>query len=344
MVNQQIAGTDFTQPQEIVTYMGAMQAQEYAAARWAVGLRLPSITDAEVENALDNGSILRTHVLRPTWHLVAPADIRWMLRLTAPRVHAANAYSYRQQGLDAKIFKRSTDAIAKALEGGKHLTRTELVAVLEHVKIPASSIKLACIMMYAELERVICSGPRAGKQFTYALIDERAPMPEDKFDRPEAIAALALRYFESRWPATAKDFTWWSGLTATDVKEGIAMLPPDFKTKLIDGQEFILKDADAPTLMLRNTTFLLPNFDEYGISYKDRSIIKSGEDTHHLITKNGGSVPSLVINGQIAGTWKTSTKKGIITVETATYQPLTKTKQHAVEHAVKRYCDFVNNR
>lgn len=341
LINQHIAQPREKTPQQVVAYMGAMQAQDYTACKWAVGLRQPGCKEAEIEQAINNGQILRTHILRPTWHLVAPADIRWMQQLTAPRVHAANAYVYRSEGLDAKIFKRSNDLIARILEGSNYLTRNEIAERLEKGKIPATGIRLACLMMYAELECIICNGPKIGKQFTYALLDERVPTTKEKLGYEEALAKLTERYFTSRWPATVKDFAWWSGLTQAEAKKGIAMLPDDFETRIIGDEEFFIKDTPPVKLSPANSSFLMPAFDEYGISYRDRSLIKSGEDTHHIITANGGSVSSIIINGEIAGKWKTVIKKNTTTVETELYRTLPKTKQHALAHAVKRYCSFI---
>jgi hypothetical protein len=121
LFNQQIAETHFTKPEEIVTWLGAMQAQEYAMSKWSIGMRIPSLKDADVEKAFNEGAILRTHVLRPTWHFVTPADIRWILALSAPRVHVFNAFAYRYAGLNKKIFKKCNDVLAKSLQGGKFL-------------------------------------------------------------------------------------------------------------------------------------------------------------------------------------------------------------------------------
>ena len=188
----------------------------------------------DVEQAFNDGQILRTHVLRPTWHFVAPEDIRWLLALSAPRIHAANAYYYRQAGLDAKTFAKSCAMIHRALEGGKTLTRAELAVHLKRAKVPADGLKLAYLMMHAELEGVICSGPRRGKQFTYALLDERVPATKPK-TRDEALAELARRYFASHGPATVRDFAWWSGLTVKDAQQAIDSVRPRLESSTIGG-------------------------------------------------------------------------------------------------------------
>src|SRR5262249_52761007 len=150
--------------------------QDYAGAKWALGMRLRRATDNDIEHAYADGSILRTHLLRPTWHFVTPHDIRWMLALTAPRVHAVNAYMYRKLDLDGAIFKRSNAALAKALRGGHTRTRDELRRVLQRAGIAVDAeLRMSYLMMRAELDGIVCSGPRRGKQFTYTLLDERAP-------------------------------------------------------------------------------------------------------------------------------------------------------------------------
>src|SRR5262245_24524323 len=170
--------------------------------------------DDSIDELFNEGKILRTHVMRPTWHFVMPEDIRWMLKLTAPRINAVSAYYFRKMELDQAVLARSNAAISKALRG-KHLTREELGQVLGRAKIDAKGLRLIYLMIRAELDAVICSGPLRGKQFTYALLDERVPKCRT-LKRDEALAELTIRYFTSHGPALLRDFVWWSGLTITD--------------------------------------------------------------------------------------------------------------------------------
>lgn len=168
-----IIGANFDQPADVVHWLGAIQSQDYAGAKWALGMRMKHAADELVDKALADGSILRTHLLRPTWHFVVPSDIRRMLALTAPRVRAASAYMYRKGGLDQKIFNRSNTAMEKALQGEKQLTRDEIRDALEKAGIKTEGEqRMAHLMMQAELDGVVCSGPRKGKQFTYMLLEE----------------------------------------------------------------------------------------------------------------------------------------------------------------------------
>ena len=340
LFNQQIAGTKFTQPKQIVEWMVAMQAQEYAIAKWAIGLRLPGSTDEQVEKAFTDGEILRTHLMRPTWHFVTPADIRWLLKLTAPRVEAFNAFTYRQQELDNKIFKRSNDIIAKSLEGGKHLLRTELQTALKQKKITADGIRLSVLMMKAELDGIICSGPRRGNQFTYSLLYERVPTVKT-ISKEEALQQFAFRYFRSRGPATVKDFATWSGLTVKEGIAGAAMLPSHFIHENINGQEYIFYPASFTSGKMQSS-FLMPDYDEYGMGYKDRSAIFTAKMAFTQFKNENPFFNRMVIlDGKIQGTWKRVIKNNKVVVETVPFGPLSKTKQQALKKAIKKYCAFV---
>ena len=224
ILNQRLQGQRLLQPgqataPEIVRWMGAVQAQDYGGARWAVAQRGQGLTAADIDRALATGAILRTHVLRPTWHLVDAADIRWMLELTAPRVKALAAYGNRQSGLDAATLARSNRVLAAALRG-RQLTRPDVDAELRRGGVTADAIGLGRLLMAAELDGVICSGALRGKQHTYALLDERVP-PSVPFDRDTALGELAARYYASHGPATVRDFAWWSGLAVADATAAI---------------------------------------------------------------------------------------------------------------------------
>ncbi len=252
-----------------MSWLGAMQAQEYTSAKWAIGLRLHNIQEADIDQAFNVGAILRTHLLRPTWHFVIPADIRWLLALTAPRVNAINAFMHRKLELDNKVLKRSNDALAKSLEGGKQLTRTELKTKLEKKKIIADGLRLGYIMAQAELDGIICSGPKEGKQFTYALLEERVP-PVKHLNKDEALAELSKRYFSSRGPATLKDFSTWSGLSCVDVKSGLGMVKSQFVQEKINNEDYYFLPSVSINKEVQNA-YLLPIYDEYIMGYKNRS-------------------------------------------------------------------------
>jgi hypothetical protein len=345
LVNQQVAKTKFKHPHEIVGWLGAMQAQVFDMARWAVGLRLNGASDNAVMKAYNSGKILRTHILRPTWHFVAPKDIRWMLKLSAPRVQAFNSFMYRKMGLDGKILKKCNDIIIKSLEGNNYKSRTEIREKLLRSKLKGDTIWLSCVMMNAELEGIICSGPREGKQFTYALLDERAPKAKT-MEQDEALYELTYRYFKSRGPATVQDYVWWSGLTVKQTKQGTAMLGSEFKRIQIGGAEYIYPKTIVPKNIDKlQVTYLMPDYDEYGIAYKNRGSLRN-EDIPLGKIKGNSTVYShwLVLNGVISGTWNRIEKDGNVSAEVKPFIPLSKKDKLEVDNAAERYNKFFNSK
>lgn len=337
LISQQLAGTHVTNTKEIVAWLGAVQAQEYAHTKWSLGMRLPQATDAAIEKAFTEGTILRTHLLRPTWHFVTPEDIRWLLLLTAPRVNAANAYMYRKLELDATIFNRCNAILIKELEGGKQCTRADLNTAFKQKGIIADGLRLSYIMMRAELDGLSCSGARAGNQFTYALLEERVPQCRS-LNRDEALAELAKRYFQSRGPAAIADFSTWSGLTMSDAKKGTAMVSPLFIREKIGNEEYYFSTHHSINEKEAARLFLLPVYDEFIMGYKNRDAM--------LQFRNGlFSAPSflfdstMVIDGQIAGTWKRTIHKTYIDLQYNFFKPAPQ-KHKALEHAINQYQQF----
>jgi len=341
--HQLLSQTKFTQPSQVVAYLGAVQAQDYAGAKWALGQRLKdATTDAAIDQAFNEGKILRTHLMRPTWHFVTPEDIRWILALTAPRVHAANAYMYRSQELDKAILKKSNATLEKALRGGKQLTRSELASIYEKAGMVANGIRLGYFLMYAELEGLICSGARKGKQFTYALLEERAPQAR-ALTHAEALAELTRRYFATRGPATLQDFTWWSGLTMADAKNGIEMVKSRFVNEVLEGQTYWFANSVSPVREKSPAVHLLPNYDEYFIGFKDRSAI--GEVAKRAGMK--GDEPSfmahiVILDGQIIGGWRRTLKKDVVLLELNLITKLTKAEDQALSAALEPYGRFLD--
>jgi|ERR1044072_3328098 hypothetical protein len=317
LANQKLSPSKLRRAVDVVRWFGAVQAQDFNAAKWALALRMRKATDATIEEAFNKGEILRTHLLRPTWHFVAPEDIRWLLQLTAPRVNLKAGSGYRQFELDAAVFKRSNKIFMKALQGGKHLTRSALKSLLNADGIDVTDgVRLAHILLRAELDGVICSGPRIGKQFTYALLEERAPAGKT-FNRDEALAELTRRYFRSHGPATVQDFVWWSGLTVDDAKRGIAQvgIPRSTGTK-------------------QSSAHLLPAFDEYFVAYKDRQVAAGPLSTWDVLG------PTFIVDGIAAGKWK-RTNSGAIELNSS--RSLKKSEKVAFEEASDRYTTYLGD-
>lgn len=341
--NQLISNKMFEKPGDVVQWLGAVQAQDYAAAKWAVGLRLPGASDDDIEQACNDGLLLRTHVMRPTWHFVSPADIRWLLALTAPRVKAALSYYDRKLELDDATLISSNAVLVKALQGGKQLTRSELSTMLRQAGIATDDLqRLTHLMMHAELDGIVCSGARRGNQFTYALLDERVPQAST-FDRDEALAKLAKRYFTSHGPATVQDFIWWSGLTAADARSGLAMVASQLISEVINGLTYWLASSTPPAKELSQAAYLLPNYDEYVVGYTDRSAVFDESHTKKLGTRDNVFFNHIVVmDGQVVGTWKRTVKKEEVTITPCFFTEMDEDQRRAFEAAVERYGVFLD--
>lgn len=323
---------------EVVAWMGAVQAQEYQGAKWSLYLRLQDATDEAIERAFADGAIVRTHILRPTWHFVTPADIRWMLALTAARVNAQDAGMCRQYELDDGLFARSNAALESALRGGRHLTRAEIGAVLAAAGIVATGLRLGLILHRAETDGLICSGPRRGKQFTYALLDERAPQTT-RISRDEALTELARRYYVSHGPATAHDFAWWSGLTVTDARAGAEMAGSSLAREVIDGRTYWFAASPLPAPEPNEAVFLLPTYDEFLVGYAGFDALRRGGRSAE---ESGTFDSTLVIGGRVMGTWRRTIQKAAVAIAVTPFAPLSDAERDAVERAAQRYGAFVN--
>lgn len=341
---QLLSQTTFTQPAEVVEWLGAVQSQDYAGAKWALAQRLKeSTTDAKIDKDFNEGKILRTHLMRPTWHFVTPADIRWLLKLTAPRVHAVNAFMYRSQGLDKATLRKGSTMLEKALRGGNQLTRSELASLFQKAGLIGDSngVRMGYFLMYAELEGLICSGARRGKQFTYALLEERVPRVKS-LTPVEALAELTRRYFATRGPATLADFTWWSGLTMADAKKGIDMVKSQFVNEVWKDQSYWFANSVSPVTMKSPTAHLLPNYDEYFIGFKDRSAIAEVAERAGIQSSDPSLIAHIVIlDGQIIGGWKRTIEKDAVLVALKLFTKLTKAENQAVGKAVDGYGNFL---
>ena len=337
--NQHITTTSFTKPEQIVSHLLAVQAQDWPMAKWALGLRIPGSKESDILDSFNGGKILRTHTMRPTWHFVSPEDIQWLLQLTSPRVQKLNALYYRKFNLDTKVFSKAMNVMQSALHNHHYLTRDEIKAKLAQVGIEASLIRLAYIIMYAELEGLICSGPRKGKQFTYALIEEKVKNSKTRSNE-EALFELVARYLKTRGPATVNDMSWWSGLTIADVKKGIQLLQDELGTFDLEGREYFYYPSSLDSKPKKPVTFLVPDYDEYGIGYKDRSIYQkpdfgSSKRKHDPVYKH-----AICVDGFFRGLWKREVKGNKVHIETKLDRSVTKTQEEAVRRARKQYLAF----
>lgn len=324
-------------PQDVVRKFGAMQGQEFAPAKWAIGMRSKGATDESITKLYNDGKILRTHILRPTWHFVAPEDIRWIQSLTAPRVHAFNKYYYKQLDLDEATLRKGAQVLAAALKGGKQLIRKEVAEVFKDAGIDADSMRLGYLIMYAELEAVVCSGAMRGKQHTLAQLSERAPQAED-LPKAQALTELTTRFFTAHGPATIEDFRWWSSLTVADIKAGIELA--GLSKVDVEGKAFYYAKKTRPNIP-SPLIHLLPIYDEYGIAYKERRPSSQA----HLDKKPAGDdlfYHLMILDGQLVGGWKRTITKGEFLVQLNPFIQLEEESLHeALEAARAKLESFV---
>jgi hypothetical protein len=325
--NQRLTSTTFRRADQVVSWLGAVQAQDYAGAQWGVAQRARGLTIAAIDRACDAGEILRTHVLRPTWHLVAATDIRWMQALTGPRVRRLLATYDRRLEIDARLLTRVRRLVERALAGGQSLTRDELAEVLlRRGRIAAAGQRLAHLVMHLEIDAVICSGPRRGKQFTYALVAERAPDAR-LLPRAEALAELSRRYFLSHGPATVHDFSWWSGLTMVEARAGAATVPGDLVLR-----------TPPPLEAVPGAHYLLPNYDEYLIAYRHRGAVIDPHRSRNLGVFTSLEYPHhIVVDGRVAGSWRRTLGPNAASVMTKFYARPSAAARAAIAAAAKRY-------
>lgn len=343
LTTQQISSTKCKSVKDIVGWMGAIQAQDFSMAKWAIGIRLPDSTDQMVETAINTGEIIRTHLLRPTWHFVSANDIYWMIELTAPQIKASLRARHKELGLSDTIFSKSNTIIEKALTGGQYLTREEIMTKLLKADIATDENRGSHLILRAELDGIVCSGAiKDGKQ-TYALLEERVQKTKP-LTKEEALAKLARKYFSSHCPATLQDFVWWSGLPTIDAKHALEMVKADLVSEMIDSQTYWFTHLPPKPNVDIESVYLLPAYDEFLISYKNRSASFLFENHKKTISNNGIFRPVIVVNGQVIGIWKRTMKKDKVIVEAEFFKQIDNTTRILIEREVLKYSLFLGKK
>lgn len=339
LVAERLAGNPLKTPPEVVNHLGAVQAQDFNGAKWAVAQRIARTHERAVDEAFAAGKLLRTHVLRPTWHLVAPENIRWMLELSAPRIKAASAYYLRQVSIDDRLSAQATALIAEALRDGIPKTKAELCEVFEQQHIDITNpLRATYLILLAEVAGLICSGPPRGKQQTYALIRDRAP-EAIQLPRDEALRRLASMYFTGHGPATLKDFTWWSGLSGKEAEKALNLAKSSLGQLRANGISYwhgpSLLDTTQGTSLVR----LIPNYDEYVIAYADRSaiidpgLVKKVDERNNILFNN-----TILVHGIVRGVWR---RPKTSRLEVRLFGTLSTAEQHALHEAIEAYADYL---
>jgi hypothetical protein len=295
LINQRIAVSEFKTEKEIVSWMGAMQAQDYPMSKWAIGLRLAEISDEKIVSSINKGDILRLHVLRPTWHFISSDDVYWMLQLSAPKIKASLKSRHKELGLTESLITKTTGIIEKTLSNGKSLTRDELADEFHNAGIRTDANRLSHILFRAEMDGLVCSGPVKNNKLTYAMLHERVPHKKD----------LSI---------------WWSNLPVKDAQKAVESVKSDFRPEKIGDGRYLLPHSFPGEMPESVSTHLLPAYDEFLISYKDRSNSLALIHNKRTVSDNGIFYPTIVIDGQVGGLWKRTTQKTRVIIEISLFK------------------------
>jgi hypothetical protein len=338
---QSIAPATAETPAEVVRQLGAVQAQDYLGSLWAIGLRMKKSTETEVERAIADKQIVRTWPMRGTLHFVAPEDVRWLLPLLTPRVIAKSARRHQQLELDEATFKRGEALFQKALQGGKQLTRPEMMAVLAQGGISPQGQRGYHILCWTAQNASICFGPRQGKQDSFVWLDDWLPQSKT-LSQEEALAELIHRYFTGHGPATIKDLMWWSGLKTAEVKAGLALVEDKLVKEEVEGQTYWFS-PDLPTIKLASPSVrLLSSFDEYLLGYRERgAVLDSAYATKVVPGANGMFKPIIVVDGRVVGTWKRTLRKTKVLIRFEPFEAFSSAEREAMAEAAEPYGRFL---
>jgi hypothetical protein len=330
-----------SEPEDVVGWFGAAQSQEYEPAKWGIAMRTTNAGNASLDRLVDEGRILRTHALRPTWHFVLPEDIRWIQALTGPRVHVLNGHYYRQLGLDGELLTRCEGLIARWLEDEGDLTRTELGERLGVEGIEAKGNRLGYIMINAELNGLVCSGPRRGAAHTYALISKRAPKALE-LTEDQALLELTIRYFQSHGPATVKDFRWWSSLTIAQIRRGLELAGDRVHNEKVGDHELWSLDGTNSSFPIRSTVHLLQAYDEYTVAFADTkaAVDAAGIGTAAPVIERRAFYNALVVDSQLAGWWRRKLSRSDIELEVKPIRQLTEEELGLLRETAEAYGRF----
>lgn len=342
LYNQRLGSEKFEDAGAVVQWMGALQAQDYAQAVWAMGARTSAPRLTSVEQAIEQRSMVLTWPMRGTLHAVPARDTKWMLKLTAVRMLAKDARRLSQLELDEAILERCRNLFYKVLRGGQRLTRAALMQLLEDAGVSPKGQRGYHILWRSAQEGLICQGPLEGKQQTFVLLDEWAPDARE-LSHEEALAEIAGRYFTSHGPATVQDFAWWTGLPMAEAKQGLELAKAGLSCETIDGTAYWGRTFEpgsraggAPQVQL------LPGFDEYLLGYKDRSAVLAAEHAGRVVPgANGVFRPMVVAEGRVVGTWKRTVKKQAVDIAISLFER-PEISQAAITGAARQYSDFLD--
>ena len=341
LTSHKLSNQIFDTPKELVSWMGAMQAQDFNMAKWAIAIRLKACTEQEVEDAFNRGDFLRTHIMRPTWHFVSSEDIKWLLKLTGERIKSAWKYA-KDLKIEEQELTKCYRLLEKTLRDNNHQTKEEITKLFELEGLEATSRHIYHFMMRAEAEGIICSGALKGSKQTYALLEERTPQGKN-ISKDEALAKLAQRYLMSHSPATLQDFIWWSGLTIKDCKHAFALIENELIKNRFDSTELYIHETYKEPASLENDIFhLLPAYDEYIIGYKNRTNVLDLEHYSKAFNNYGTFKPIILYNGHVVGNWKIIKKEKEVDLDVTFWDDKFKTDKKRLTQAEEKMRYYIN--
>jgi hypothetical protein len=330
-----------TTPEAIVTHLGAIQAQDYPGALWSIGLRIVGATRGDVERAIVDRTIVRTWPMRGTLHFVPATDARWMLELLAPRIMRAAAGRHRQLELDEAAFRRSRRLVGRALKDEPVLSRSAILAALEDGGVATTGQRGIHILQRLSMERMLCYGPHADKQPTFTLFDDWIATSR-LLERDDALRTLAERYFRSHGPATLRDFVGWTGLTVADAKLALQLAQPMLDRVMSGDVELWMSNEPVASETPASRAHLLPGFDELLLGYKDRSATLASRDAERIVPgSNGMFLSTLVLDGQVVGTWKRFTRAKAVALDAVPFRRLTAPQKKTFVAPRDRYARYL---
>ncbi|MFV0470782.1 MAG: winged helix DNA-binding domain-containing protein [Paludibacteraceae bacterium] len=330
---QQLTKPHCSSPLQVVEWMGAVQAQDLPMALLAIVLRSEGGSVKSTEKAFDSNDIVRTHLMRPTWHIVSREDIYWMLDLTSSPIRRIIKRRHSELEMDSKLLYKANILLEKELQG-KEFSRKEIVEVFKENNIKTDENRLSHFLMYAEMEQLICSGSLAGRLQTYALLEEKVP-EKKRLSREDSILKLTQRYFNSHAPATIADFAWWSGLTLKEIRWALHELRHRFDSLNIGEETYYFPFEIKERELQRSSIHLLPAYDEFLVSYKSKHVCINNVHHRKAVSVNGIFTPIIVQDGQIVGTWKKKAVKKSVEIETNWFENRTINVNNQINHLKK---------
>lgn len=344
MLTQRLASAPAATAGDVVRTLLAVQCQDAPLAAWSLGLRSRAGTYAAVLAEQDTAAFVRTHVLRPTWHYVAAEDLRWLLELTSARIQSSMAARHRQLELDARTVDRGLGALGELLADRGALTRKQIGPLLAAQGLPGPGERVGHLLLLAELRGLVCSGPLAGREHTYALLEQTLPVvPDPPADRDEALGRLVGRFFSGHGPAGVGDLLRWAAVNKGEIRRGLDIVGDGLEHWELDGEAVWFDPATPPRMSRPDRAHLLPTFDEVVLTYAHTGFPRPaghprGADRLSPAEAGGGMV---VCDGHDVGTWKRTVRAATCTVDLELAPGLDDGRRAAVDAAAQRLADFV---